>query len=164
MDGAWIWLSCVVAAAIYGIAHDSVTARLCVEYFTVYHPPLVHTDNPTLLALYWGIAATWWMGAILGIPVSLAARAGRRPQLDWRDMLRPLAVLLLVMAVAALVAGLVGYAATPVDWIDLTGEQAHRFTADYYAHSASYLVGAVGALGVCAWALIIRSRRARANG
>jgi hypothetical protein len=54
-----IILLCIVAAIVYGILHDQVTARVCVEYFTIGHPPIFHTDDPTLLALGWGVIATW---------------------------------------------------------------------------------------------------------
>jgi hypothetical protein len=50
---------CIVAAMVYGILHDQVTARVCVEYFTIGHPPIFHTDDPTLLAFGWGVIATW---------------------------------------------------------------------------------------------------------
>ena len=47
-----------IASAIgYGILHDQVTARVCVEYFTIGHPPVFSTDSPTLLALGWGTIA-----------------------------------------------------------------------------------------------------------
>lgn len=44
----------VIAAGCYGIAHDQVTACVCVEYFTVGHPPVFSTDDPTLLGIGWG--------------------------------------------------------------------------------------------------------------
>ena len=47
----------VVGAVAYGIAHDNVTARVCVEYFTIGHVPIFGTENPTLLALGWGVLA-----------------------------------------------------------------------------------------------------------
>lgn len=39
-----IVLLCIVAAALYGIVHDQFTARICVEYFSIGHPPLFHSD------------------------------------------------------------------------------------------------------------------------
>src|SRR5262249_32121548 len=42
---------CVAATVLYGICHDQVTARVCVEYFTVGHPPVFGgLTDPTLLA------------------------------------------------------------------------------------------------------------------
>ena len=48
---------CIAAAIGYGIAHDQVTARVCIEYFTIGHPPIFGTQSPTLLAIGWGIGA-----------------------------------------------------------------------------------------------------------
>ena len=57
-----IILLCMASAVIYGICHDQVTTRVCVEYFTVGHAPIFHTESPTLLAFAWGTTATWWVG------------------------------------------------------------------------------------------------------
>ena len=63
MEFAKIVLLSVLAAVGYGIAHDSVTAHVCVEYFSVAHPPIFGgTHSPILLALGWGVIATWWVG------------------------------------------------------------------------------------------------------
>ena len=59
MKAAEIILGCVVASVIYGVIHDQITARICVEYFTIGHPPVFGTDSPTLLGLGWGVIATW---------------------------------------------------------------------------------------------------------
>ena len=56
---------CVLAAVAYGIFHDQVTARVCVEYFTIGHEQIFGTDDPTLLGLAWGYWATWWVGVML---------------------------------------------------------------------------------------------------
>ena len=51
---------CIAAAIVYGILHDQITARICVEYFSVAHPPVWGgIDDPTLLAFTWGVIATW---------------------------------------------------------------------------------------------------------
>ena len=97
----------VVAAVAYGIVHDQITARLCLEYFTVFHRRAFASDSPTLHALYWGVVATWWMGLGLGIPICLFARCGRRPKLTARDLVRPL---LCLMAASAIVSALFGTA------------------------------------------------------
>ena len=34
---------CVMAAVVYGIVHDQFTPRICLEYFTIFHPPIFHT-------------------------------------------------------------------------------------------------------------------------
>src|SRR5579872_4259518 len=143
-----IWLLCVAAAIVYGIAHDQVTARVCVEYFTIGHPPVFKTSSPTLLAFGWGVIATWWMGAFLGLLVGLSARFGKPPKVTAQELLRPVSILLLVMAVSALCAGMLGFVLASRgqislrDWEYVLGhEKAIRFVADFCAHLTSYLVG-----------------------
>ena len=84
MESLKIVLLCILSAILYGILQDQVTARVCVEYFTIGHPPVFNTESPTLLALGWGVIATWWVGLLLGIPYSrvkalLLAQVRRRP-------------------------------------------------------------------------------------
>lgn len=42
----------VLAAVVYGILHDQITARICVEYFTIGHARLIDSDSPTVLGLF----------------------------------------------------------------------------------------------------------------
>jgi hypothetical protein len=65
---------CTLAAVGYGILHDLVTAHVCVEYFTEWHPQMVSSRNPVVLALVWGVVATWWVGALLGVLLAVVAR------------------------------------------------------------------------------------------
>ena len=92
MQFVGIVLFSIAAAVFYGIAHDQVTARVCVEYFTIGHPPVFHTTSPTLLALGWGALATWWVGLPLGIFLACASRLGAWPRLTVRDLVRPLSL------------------------------------------------------------------------
>ncbi len=75
-----IILMCILAAVAYGIAQDQIAARVCVEYFTIGHPPIFDTDDPTFLGLGWDIIATWWVGLLLGVPLAIVARVGSRPK------------------------------------------------------------------------------------
>ena len=166
-----IILLCVVAAVCYGEVHDQVTARLCVEYFTIGHPPVFHTDSPTLLALGWGVIATWWMGVLLGIPAALCAQAGSWPKHGAAQLVRPVGKLLLAMGCAAVVAGTIGYYLAQSGSIALRGplatavpaERHALFLTDLWAHSAAYAVGALGALGTSGWILRERRRLARST-
>jgi hypothetical protein len=142
----------LLAAITYGIAHDQVTARVCVEYFTIGHPPLIPSESPTLLAIGWGIVATWWVGLPLGVIVATTARMGSRTKLTARQLRKPIATLLAVMATCALVSGIMGYALARSGQISLDGpmgvavpsERHARFLADLWAHSASYASGVIG--------------------
>ena len=78
MQSVKIVLTCIGAAVVYGIVHDQFAAHICVEYFSVFHPRVFATQSPKLLALGWGIVATWWVGAFLGLILAISAR--RPPQ------------------------------------------------------------------------------------
>ena len=156
----------IVAAMMYGIVHDQITARICIEYFTVFHPPVFSTQSPTLLGIGWGIIATWWVGAFLGVLLGTSARAGSRRLLRASDLIRPISVLLAIMAICAIVAGLSGFTlarsgrlAAPQDVsIMLPRARYARFMADWWAHMASYASGFLGGLTLCAWVVWRRIR------
>lgn len=146
----------IAAAIAYGIAHDQITVRICLEYFTIGHPPVFPTRNPTLLAIGWGIIATWWVGVLLGVPLAIVARAGSRPKRTVGTLVRPVVWLLAVMAVFAIIAGLTGWFFASRGMVVLVGPIAEElpadrhvpFLIDLWAHSASYLVGLVGGIVV----------------
>jgi hypothetical protein len=147
---------CILAAVVFGIVHDQVTARICVEYFTVFHPPVFTTTSPTLLGLGWGVIATWWAGAIIGLLLLIAARFGSRPALNARDLFPSIAMLMAFMAICAAVFGIIGYlwAPLPVYLADMVPQAIHRrLLADWWAHSASYGSGFLGGLvlSVATW-------------
>lgn len=157
METLKIWLLCIGAAIFYGLLHDQVTARICVEYFSIAHPIILPLTSPTALALEWGILATWWVGAALGVLLSISARIGKRPPVTVRTLIRPVAILLIAMAASSFLAGITGFFLVRAHVISLVGwlgvvipQSKHaRFMADWWAHSASYLVGIVGGLILC---------------
>ena len=144
----------IAAAVVYGIVHDQITVRICLEYFTIGHPPIFSTSSPTLLALAWGVVATWWVGLILGLGLATASRVGVRRPIEARELVRPIGTLLAVMAVGALLSGgLVAVLAARGNlslWEPLASlipaESHNGFLTDLGAHSASYLIGGVGGL------------------
>lgn len=157
---------CILAAIIYGIAHDMVTAHVCIEYFTIGHFDVYPGgDTPAWrYALYWGVAATWWVGTALGLLVILAGRVSSRwPRLSARQVAKPMIVVLGVQWVAAMCVLAISYmvlgsgfeardrlsSAVPLE--------AHRgFVADWITHLFSYGAGLASALILCA--LVVRQR------
>jgi len=153
-----IVLTAVVAAVVYGVVHDLVTAHVCLEYFTVAHPRLFASDTPALHALAWGVIATWWMGLLLGIPLAIASQAGRAtPALGWRDLVKPIGVLLAIAGGAALFAGMVGWIAA--EWLDLIPPwheeipegRYSRFFFCLAAHNVSYAICGLGGFMLIMW-------------
>jgi hypothetical protein len=168
MQSLKIVLLCVLAAVIYGILQDQITSRVCVEYFTIGHPP-IGTEDPTLLAFGWGVLATWWVGLGLGLLLAFTARVGSRPRLVAQDMVLPVAITMLCVGLAALIAGMIGYLAAQSGWIFLSGPLAQRvppdkqarFLADGAAHNVAYAAGALAGAVVCV--LVWRKRRRMAG-
>jgi hypothetical protein len=147
-----VFLSCILAAIGYGIIHDEITAHLCVEYFSVAHPPLFPTSSPFLLAICWGIAATIGLGAIFGGLFALVAGGGELPPLPLERVWHKLFALLLFMAVCAFASGVMGYLLArhavitlPADLRNIIPLSHHdRFVGVWFAHLASYAVGLTG--------------------
>jgi hypothetical protein len=158
----------VAAAIVYGILHDQVTARLCIEYFTVAHPPVFHTESPTLLAIGWGIIATWWAGVFVGVPAAIAAQLGSWPRLSARRLLGPIVKLLVGMGCLAFLAGLGGFVLArvvplPEPWAHQIPAAKHAlFLADAMAHQASYAGGFLGGWTLSLWIVLHRRTLARA--
>ncbi|QWC57531.1 hypothetical protein F7D01_10985 [Erythrobacter sp. 3-20A1M] len=143
-----------LAAVIYGILHDQVTAHVCVEYFTIAHPPVFPTESPFLLALGWGIIATWWVGLPLGVSLAAAARIGRKAKLGLTQLRRPIMLLMALSGCAALLSGIAGASLVAMKIMELPGDWGaiipsskwSAFAFALWAHSVSYFTGALGGL------------------
>jgi len=152
-----IVLLSVLAACTYGVVHDQITARVCIEYFTIAHPPLFHTTSTTLLALCWGVAATAGIGAALGVVLALVSQSGAPAPWPASRLARSVLLLLVVMAASAFIAGVVGYQLSHRGFISIPRDlgvavpapQHDRFMAVWFAHGASYLVGLAGGALLC---------------
>ncbi len=86
---------------------------------------------------------------------------------DVRSLVKPVGILLAVMAICALIAGCVGYVLARGGYLELAGwladrippDRHARFLADGAAHLTSYGVGFVGGVVVIVWVWV--SRRVR---
>ncbi len=161
---AQVILLSIFAACTYGVVHDQITVRLCLEYFTVAHPPLFHTASPTFLAICWGVAATAGIGAALGVVLALVSQSRGPAPYPVSQLARSILVLLAIMAASAFTAGIVGYQLSRRGFISIPAGLApaistprhDRFMAVWFAHGASYLVGLAGGALLCL--LIWRAR------
>ena len=148
---------CILSAISNGIVHDQITARICVEYFTIGHPNLFGTENPTLLGLGWGIVATWWVGLILGVTLAFAAQFGKNPKRSVKSLFRPILILLLIMACGATVAGCIGYCVANLHlfvlkeplYSEVPLGRHTAFLTDMWIHMGSYGIGFLGGIVLC---------------
>jgi hypothetical protein len=162
-----IVLICIVTSILYGLIHDQITVRISLEYFTVLHPKILPDDtSPTLLALVWGVIATWWVGLILGIILGLACCLGKRPKLSALDLIRPILWLLLIMGLGAALAGFTGYILTTYNLIVPSPEimemvpqdKVLGIMIDGFSHDASYGIGFIGGVVLSVWAWFRRDK------
>lgn len=147
-------------AITYGIIHDQITVPVCRDYFCsdrVPHHRKLLVDlgfNPETLpspivACIWGTAATWWVGLILGIELSLVSRLGSGlPKLSYKELLKPTAYLLGGIGILSMAAGLWGAYKHPHD---------RAFQFDAYAHSAGYGLAATALVLLPAWGIYQRA-------
>ena len=162
----------IAAACIYGIAHDMVTAHVCVEYFSIGHPTIIADAGPTELALIWGVIATWWVGLLLGVPLALCSRLGAEPRRTVHDLVRPVLMLLACMAIGSAALGVVGWALARAGAVFLIEPLASRvpsdchvaFLADLWAHLGAYGIGFVGGIVLCIATVRARNRARRGQG
>lgn len=135
-------------ACLLGISLDLVTANVAVEYFSVHHPQLVATESPWALALIWGVAASWWFGAISGVIVASINHRRRDPLeplriLKW-TLVACIAIWLVMMAI--LVAVLAIASAVPVEQRPATFDADRRLVAVAVTHQSEYVLGAFALL------------------
>lgn len=153
-DSLKIVLLALAAAIAYGVVLDQIAIRVCLEYFTIAHAPIFDSGSATLIALGWGLRSTWWAGLAAGVLFAFAAHAGSPQKVTWLGFVRPVAVLLFVMAVAATLAGFVGHwmvstgriPSLQVWGLMLPAEKQPAFMADVFAEAISYLVGGMGSI------------------
>lgn len=132
-------------ACLLGIALDLVTANVAVEYFSVHHPRIVPTDNPWVLALVWGVAASWWFGAIAGVVMATINHRRQYPLEPWRILKWTLiACVVMWVAMISILGGVMTISSTiPVEKRPANFEFARRLIAVAMAHQYEYALGAV---------------------
>ena len=172
----------ILAACLYGIINDSVTVRVCPEYFTKgFHEimlynnlvfgmgfqastikPLLNPNNKTLISLYWGAFATWWVGAGLGALNAAAARFGSWPKVSMNELAQPLAKGMAGVLGGSLAAGIYGYKKAKnnpafveqmksnpfIKYPDMPNSIAPFYSANAQAHEIGYAGGALVGLGL----------------
>lgn len=171
VEAAKIVLLAIMASIIYGVIHDQFTARTYLPYFNDWPPHAMYFQhpNPTVVGLYWGVVATWWVGLILGIVLAWVSTSGTGNWWSWRMLIKPLFVLVGVTGYLAGACGFIGFytrwvhpsvagPAVPADEVrDINMEM---FTIVYSSHIGSYAFGTIGGLVVAFYVWRKRSRAA----
>jgi len=147
IDFLGIVLMSVLCAVMYGLIQDQVSIRISPAYFLLFHPRIVDSDDVTVVALAWGVAATWWVGLALGYLVAVFATWGPKSVYCPRRALHGLIRVMGGTGVATLICGAGAYL---VNWVSPIAQQyvdgaesIRRFSAVLAAHNASYLAAPI---------------------
>jgi hypothetical protein len=161
------WL-CVLAAVLFGVLLDLVTAFVCIQYFTAYHGHRFSSESPWAQGLSWGLFDFWWRGAILGLVAATLSRWTSLPKLTWTNLSWPLVAVAAATYIASFVSGVTAFYLirdTPLKVLKnapqvidahLSADQERGFTADLYAHVAGQWTMLACAILLCLW--IVKKR------
>jgi hypothetical protein len=135
-------------ACLLGICLDLITANVAVEYFSVHHPRIVPAENPWALAVVWGVAASWWFGAIAGVIVAAINHRRQHPLeamriLKWTFIA---CIVIWLMMIGILLSVLAITSRIPLDERPATFEHDRRLIAVAVTHQFEYILGAVALL------------------
>ena len=151
-------------AICFGILHDLVTAHIYVEYFTVHHPKLVESTSPIVMALLWGVLATFWVGLPIGIVLHFANELGSSPHLE-ETRIRALIVrglvMLLLSSMAVLLIVYLMINLIPMDKRKPDFDEARRAMSVAITHMYSYMGGTAVGVSLALRILYLRSRLKR---
>jgi len=133
-----------------GVCLDLVTANVAVEYFSVHHPRIVDTQNPWILGIVWGFAASWWFGAIAGTVVATINELRAQP-LAPKRILKWVAVscvVLWLVMIALLTSVYLVASSIPLTERRPSFDYDRRIMAVAVAHMYEYLLGAIAMLAI----------------
>jgi hypothetical protein len=138
-------LSVISMSCLLGIAIDVVTANVAVEYFTVHHPHVLDSHSPWVMAIAWGIGASWWFGLIGGALLWWINLRRMQPLSDKRilRMIVPYLALiwLVMMGIVAGVYEIAGW--IPETQRRISFESDRRLMAVALSHSTEYVLGGI---------------------
>lgn len=150
MRAVAVLLMMVAGAALLGLAQTLISRGLCPEYFIVHGLSTI------------GVAAV--LGVVIGIPLSIAARVGRRPLRRPQSLLRPICVWMIFTGLGTLVGSFLAWNVAASGGLKLSEPLASQvpqashaaFIALDLANVARNLLG--GSAGAVMVLLVWRSR------
>lgn len=178
---------CILNACIFGIINDQITVRICFEYFSEgFHKEMIkgtwvgeflgrYPDSPTIWGATWGIIATWWVGAILGVILSVSSRMRSWPRLSSKNLAFPVFACISLLGLTVLLLALLEHnfgEKIPADQLaqrlarygfhikDYTPAIHEKMARNYllcaFIHEMDYLIGFLYGLATVLWSLYKR--------
>jgi hypothetical protein len=144
----------------FGMILDQISVRLCPEYFTALHSPIVGLTEPTLLGMAWGFLGSWWGGALWGYLAGVIATSETQfPPFTVRNLIRPMLVTISFVAIVTTITGLTVWRHAEMFEIHFVGwlttavpveRQKNAFIVACY-HFSAYISAIVGGMTMCVW-------------
>lgn len=156
-----IWLE----VFLYCVLHDQYLIRIAPEHFTVYHAPLWGIENTelTLLAFAWAFKASIGPGLLLGLAAVFVGRAGTRPKMPVKRMLKVVAGMIVITELAGLAAGAYAWNTGEMIFPEIIyPEETRPLITTQTIQLVCYLVGGLSSGGFLVWVGWWR-RRARTD-
>ena len=138
-------LKVVLLTCLLGVAIDAVTANVAVQYFTVHHPHVVDSDSPWVMALVWGVGASWWFGLIAAVLLWWVNQRRTEPLAANRVVrMIPPALVAIWLTMMLVMGGVFAISSTvPADRRVKTFESDRRLMAVAIAHATEYVLGGI---------------------
>jgi hypothetical protein len=157
----------LIAVVTYGILQDQVSARLCPEYFTALHKPIPDLKDPTLLGVAWGFLGSWWGGVLTGYCAGLFATLGKRPKLSPREIILPLAAIMLGVATIVAITGFSVWRHSEMFGVKLEPGLSSMVPPEHHQpllivacyHFVAYAASIAGGITLCVWIWRERNKR-----
>ncbi|MBU8546145.1 MULTISPECIES: hypothetical protein [Roseomonadaceae] len=149
-----IILLCVVAVCVYGIMNNLITVRILPEFFAIFGANTAHV-NPNQIAFFFGVIATWWVGAVIGVVLAISARAGSRPRISAVQLVKPLIYCLVAVGALACLAGFSMYGLSvnvelPRQYSPyISSDKANAFWVVNAIHTVDYVAGLLAGVLLC---------------
>jgi hypothetical protein len=167
--------------AFYGVLHDQITYTISEEYYTKFkfvqfglaewgggtnigtaNAPDIQLYNPRLGAAIVGALATWWVGLLIGIVLSLVGLLHRDAAAMFKVTLEAIAMTIsiaLVVGILGLLYGILFLGTAPAAWnLPMHVLERADFMAVGAMHNASYLGGLIGLIASVSYSLRARYR------
>ena len=109
METAKLVLRCVAAIMLFAVVLGAVSAWICPESFTGSRPEELGALPPVALGILSRVLDFLAPCVIIGLALGNAANLGHRPAVKAFFFTKPLLIHALLMAIAATIAGVIGY-------------------------------------------------------
>jgi hypothetical protein len=136
-------LIAIILASTFGALHNQVSYTISREYFTEFKFDQFNIINfpERLGASFVGIYATWWMGLVIGVPLSLLGLIHAAPPRMFAKTLVSFAIVICIAIICGTIGAMIGSISIVKTYLP---EKVWRFEVAGFMHNASYIGGAIG--------------------